>query len=151
GFTGLMEKLGVDRRLYTAGENKYRLDPFSEERPADVEWIKDLQLDLHEIFRRYVETRRSGRFTVADPRTLMNGDVFLGDKALEVGLVDGLGDMRSTLRARFGDKVCIKLINKPKRGLPLLGLLGSGGAGSDPLSTAVTALEHRALWGRYGL
>ena len=83
----------------------------------------------------------------------MNGDVFLGDKALEVGLVDGLGDMRSTLRARFGDKVRIKLINKPKRGLPLLGLLGSGGggAGSDPLSTAVTALEHRALWGRYGL
>ena len=153
GFTGLMEKLGVDRRLYTAGENKSRLDPFSEERPADVEWIKDLQLDLHEIFRRYVETRRSGRFTVDDPRALMNGDVFLGDKALEVGLVDGLGDMRSTLRARFGDKVRIKLINKPKRGLPLLGLLGSGGrgAGSDPLSTAVTALEHRALWGRYGL
>lgn len=152
GFTGLMEKIGVDRRLYTAGENKSRLDPFSEEKPNDVAWIKGLQLDLHEIFRGYVESRRKGRFKVDDPRGLMNGDVFLGDKALEVGLVDGLGDMRSTLRSRFGEKVRIKLINKPKRGLPLLGLLGSSGrVGHDPLGAAVTALEHRALWGRYGL
>lgn len=152
GFTGLMEKIGVDRRLYTAGENKSRLDPFSEEKPNDVAWIKGLQLDLHEIFRGYVESRRKGRFKVDDPRGLMNGDVFLGDKALEVGLVDGLGDMRSTLRSRFGEKVRIKLINKPKRGLPLLGLLGSSGrVGHDPLGGAITALEHRALWGRYGL
>lgn len=149
GFTGLMEKLGVERRLYTAGENKSRLDPFSPEKASDVDWIKGLQLDMHEIFRRYVETRRGERFKVEDPRTLMNGDVFLGEKALELGMVDGVGDLRSTLRARFGDKVQLKLVNKPKRGLPLLGLLG--GSRPDPFASALNALEQRALWNQYGL
>lgn len=148
GFTGLMEKIGVDRRIYTAGENKSRLDPFSPEKESDVEWIKTLQLDMHEIFRGYVESRRDGKFKVEDPRSLMNGDVFLGDKALELGLVDGVGDLRSTMRARFGEKVQLKLVNKPKRGLPLLNLLGSH---ADPLGNTLTALEQRALWGRYGL
>lgn len=149
GFTGLMEKLGVERRLYTAGENKSRLDPFSAEKAGDVEWIKSLQLDLHEIFRNYVETRRGEKFKVEDPHSLMNGDVFLGDKALELGMVDGVGDMRSTLRARFGEKVQIKLVNKPKRGLSFLNLLGSRRA--DPFASALSALEQRALWGQYGL
>lgn len=149
GFTGLMEKLGVERRLYTAGENKSRLDPFSAEKESDVEWIKSLQLDLHEIFRTYVETRRGEKFKVDDPRSLMNGDVFLGDKALELGMVDGVGDMRSTLRARFGEKVQIKLINKPKRGLSFLNLLGS--RREDPFASAISALEQRSLWGQYGL
>ena len=107
-----------------------------------------LQLDMHEIFRSYVESRRDGKFKVEDPRSLMNGDVFLGDKALELGLVDGVGDLRSTMRARFGEKVQLKLVNKPKRGLPLLNLLGSH---ADPLGNTLTALEQRALWGRYGL
>lgn len=149
GFTGLMEKLGVERRLYTAGENKSRLDPFSPEREGDVDWIKGLQLDLHEIFRNYVEERRGSRFKVDEPRSLMNGDVFLGEKALELGMVDAVGDMRSTLRTRFGEKVQIKLVHKPKRGLPLLGLLG--GSRSDPFASALSALEQRALWGQYGL
>ena len=149
GFTGLMEKLGVERRLYTAGENKSRLDPFSAEKESDVEWIKSLQLDLHEIFRSYVETRRGEKFKVDDPRSLMNGDVFLGDKALELGMVDRVGDMRSTLRARFGEKVQIKLVNKPKRGLSFLNLLGS--RREDPFASAISALEHRSLWGQYGL
>ena len=149
GFTGLMEKLGVDRRIYTAGENKSRLDPFSPEKDSDVEWIKSLQLDLHEIFRRYVEQRRGDKFNVDEPRSLMNGDVFLGEKALELGMVDGVGDMRSTLRARFGEKVQIKLVNKPKRGLPFMNLLGS--RRDDPINAAISALEQRALWGQYGL
>jgi signal peptide peptidase SppA len=149
GFTGLMEKLGVERRLYTAGENKSRLDPFSAEKESDVEWIKSLQLDLHEIFRTYVETRRGEKFKVDDPRSLMNGDVFLGDKALELGMVDGVGDMRSTLRARFGEKVQIKLVNKPKRGLSFLNLLGS--RREDPFASAISALEQRSLWGQYSL
>ncbi|MAW51587.1 MAG: S49 family peptidase [Geminicoccus sp.] len=150
GFTGLMERLGVERRLYTAGENKSRLDPFSAEKDSDVEWIKSLQLDLHEIFRRFVELRRGDKFKTEDPRSLMNGDVFLGERALELGMVDSVGDMRSTLRARFGDAVQIKLVNKPKRGLPLLGLLGSR-SGGDPLASALSSLENRALWGQYGL
>lgn len=149
GFTGLMEKLGVDRRIYTAGENKSRLDPFSAEKDSDVEWIKSLQLDLHEIFRRYVEQRRGDKFNVDEPRSLMNGDVFLGEKALELGMVDGVGDMRSTLRARFGEKVQIKLVNKPKRGLPFMNLLGS--RRDEPINAAISALEQRALWGQYGL
>lgn len=149
GFTGLMEKLGVERRLYTAGENKSRLDPFSAEKESDIEWIKSLQLDLHEIFRSYVETRRGDKFKVEDPRSLMNGDVFLGDKALELGMVDHVGDMRSTLRKRFGEKVQIKLVNKPKRGLSFLNLLGS--RRDDPFASAISALEHRSLWGQYGL
>lgn len=149
GFTGLMEKLGVERRLYTAGENKSRLDPFCAEKESDVEWIKSLQLDLHEIFRSYVETRRGEKFKVDEPRSLMNGDVFLGDKALELGMVDRVGDMRSTLRARFGEKVQIKLVNKPKRGLSFLNLLGS--RREDPFASAISALEHRSLWGQYGL
>ena len=82
----------------------------------------------------------------------MNGDVFLGEKALELGMVDGVGDMRSTLHARFGEKVQIKLVNKPKRGLSFLNLLGSRhGGGQDPINAAITALEQRALWGQYGL
>ena len=93
---------------------------------------------------------RGDKFKTEDPRSLMNGDVFLGERALELGMVDSVGDMRSTLRARFGDAVQIKLVNKPKRGLPLLGLLGSR-SGGDPLASALSSLENRALWGQYGL
>ena len=104
---------------------------------------------MHEIFRRYVEQRRGDKFKVDEARSLMNGDVFLGEKALELGMVDGVGDMRSTLRARFGEKVQIKLVNKPKRGLPFMNLLGS--RRDEPINAAISALEQRALWGQYGL
>jgi signal peptide peptidase SppA len=156
GFVGLMEKLGIERRLYTAGEHKAQLDPFLPERPEDVERIKALQRDIHADFIALVQASRGGR--LAGPENvLFSGDYWTGRKALELGLADRLGDLRTSLRERFGDKVVIPLI-APERSL--LGRLRSS-VGTEELAGLVrrvnlaeeliSAVEARSLWARYGL
>lgn len=155
GFSEAIGRLGVERRLYTAGENKARLDPFSPEKPEDVEWLKGLQGEIHEYFKSLVRERRGRRLPKEGP-DLFNGDVWLGAKAVELGLVDALGDARATLRERFGKKVRIKTIS-PKRGL-LSGLGGRGGesrfanAGDAGFAGQLLAsVEARLMWSRFGL
>jgi len=155
GFSEAIERLGIERRLYTAGENKARLDPFSPEKREDVDWLKGLQNEIHEYFRSLVRERR-GRRLPKDGPELFNGDVWLGARAAELGLIDGLGEVRGTLRERFGKKVRIKTVSR-KRGL-LGGLMG-GGRGDARASAErsgfadhlLAGLEARLMWSRFGL
>lgn len=140
GLNGLLERVGVERRVYTAGENKVRLDPFRPEKDEDVEWLKSLQAQLHDQFTSWVKERRGDRLVGDD---LFTGEIWTGAKAAELGLVDGVGNLRAVLTKRFPDAELT--VAEPKR--PLLARLGLGGA----TQSLLTAVEHRALWARYGL
>ena len=114
GFARLMEKLGIERRLYTSGEHKAMLDPFLPENPEDVERLKAVQRDIHEGFIDLVKRSRGARLKGPE-KTLFSGEYWTGSKAIELGLADGIGDLRATLRARFGDDVVTPLVS-PVRG-----------------------------------
>jgi signal peptide peptidase SppA len=157
GMTELIKKIGVERRLYTAGEHKAMLDPFLPENPDDVARLKAIQRDIHEIFITLVKSSRGSRLKGADDE-LFTGEYWAGEKSVALGLADGIGDLRSTLRARFGEKVVTPLV-APASGM-LAGLLGrrSPGAGSLALDgltglpdDLISALETRAIWARFGL
>lgn len=141
GLNGLLERFGVERRVYTAGAHKVRLDPFQQEKDEDVEWLKGLQAQLHEQFVSWVKSRRGDR--LADGEDLFTGEVWTGAKAKELGLIDGVGNLRTVLSERYPDAEIT--VAEPKR--PLLARLGIGGAAQSLL----TAVEHRAIWSRYGL
>lgn len=160
GFQDLLKKIGVERRVHTAGKNKAVLDPFREERPEDVERLKALQLEVHDTFIDLVKDRRG--IKLADDPELFTGLFWSGKRGLALGLVDALGDMRGFLRARYGDKVRLKLIS-PQRGLlgRRIGMISSGlfsGGQSDAADLAASAAmgvadaaEQRAIWARFGL
>jgi signal peptide peptidase SppA len=156
GFAKLIDKLGIERRLYTSGDHKAMLDPFLPEKPEDVERLKSVQREIHEGFIELVKRSRGARLKGPE-KTVFSGEYWTGSKAIELGLADTIGDLRSTLRARFGDDVLTPLIS-PARGW--LGRVqpGVGAAGIDGLlggagfaEEIISALEARALWARYGL
>jgi signal peptide peptidase SppA len=155
GFPKLMDKLGVERRLYVSGEHKAMLDPFLPENPQDVERLKALQQDIHEEFIALVKRSRGTRLKGPE-KTLFSGEYWTGGKAADLGLADGIGDLRATLRSRFGDDVVTPLM-APARGW--FGRLQPGvGAHLEGLprpadfaEEVISALEARALWARYGL
>ncbi len=154
GFPKLMEKLGIERRIYTAGERKVMLDPFEPEKPDDVKRIKVIQKEIHERFIALVKERRAGKLKGTD-KTLFSGEFWTAQKAIDLGLADSIGDLRSFLRARYGEKVRTPLIAAERslfgRRLPGVNiaqaLTRQPGLGDDLIS----ALETRALWARYGL
>ena len=149
GFPEALKKLGIERRIYAEGQNKAILDPFKPEDAGEVERLKLLQKDVHQSFKDHVRDRRGKRLK-GDDETLFNGDVWTGGRALDLGLVDGIGDMRAVLRERFGDKVRLRVISAPKRWLRRK--LGLAAFGTDELVLNLfEALETRALWSRYGL
>jgi signal peptide peptidase SppA len=149
GFEKLIDKLGIERRLYSSGERKVMLDPFSPERPEDVKRLKVIQKEIHERFIALVKRRRGQKLKGAD-KLLFSGEFWAAQEALDLGLIDGLGDLRATLRARFGDKVRTPLISAERsflgRRLPGLDTLKAGLA-----DDMISALEERAIWSRYGL
>jgi serine protease SohB len=151
GFEKLIDKLGIERRLYTSGERKAMLDPFLPEKPEDVKRLKAIQKDIHERFIALVKERRGGRLKGTD-KTLFSGEFWTAANALELGLIDNIGDLRSFLRARYGDKVRTPLISAEKswlgRRLPGLGKVELPSGLADE---AISALEERAIWSRYGL
>ena len=152
GFQGLLKKIGVERRVHTAGQNKSILDPFQPEKKEDVERLKELQLEIHDIFIAMVRERRGEK--LADDSDLFTGLFWTGGKGLELGLIDGLGDMRDFLRQRYGDKTKMQLITAP-RGLfgRRLGLFGSQTANiaASAADGLADAAQERALWSRFGL
>jgi len=155
GFHELIARLGIRRRLYTAGERKAMLDPFLEENPADVERLKALQREVHEAFKAYVRARRGSKLKLPEEQ-LFNGEFWTGKRALELGLVDGIGDLRGTLRRRFGDKVRLRLVGGERGWLRRRLRLAAEHAGqaAAPVEWAaelLSALEARALWARFGL
>jgi signal peptide peptidase SppA len=148
GFVDAIAKLGVERRLYTAGKSKSTLDPFLPEKAEDVERIKGLELDIHEVFIDYVKSRRADKIKLSDDE-IYTGEFWTAKRGLAMGLVDSLGDLHGTLRERFGKTVTIKSI-APKRGLlqlPNFGLSASGDIAGDLMAK----IEDRAIWSRLGL
>jgi len=143
GFTGLLERFGIERRLHTAGENKSRLDPFSPEKPEDVEWLKKMHTQLHELFVNWVKERRGDRLTGSED--LFTGDVWLGAKAVELGLIDGLGSLRQIITERYPDAEIS--VAEPKK--PLLARLGLGAPAAA--SAVLDAVTQKAAWSRFGL
>ncbi len=154
GFPKLMEKLGVERRVYTAGERKAMLDPFLPEKPEDVKRIKAIQKDIHENFIALVRQSRGSRLTGAE-KTLFSGEFWTAQAAIELGLADRMGDLRSTLRERYGEKVRTPLIAANRglfgRRIPAVGLLDTLVRPPGLAADLISALEARALWSRYGL
>ena len=157
GFQELIRKIGVERRLYTAGAHKAMLDPFLPEDPDDVARIKSLQREIHAIFIALVKESRGSRLKGADD-DLFSGEYWAGETSVALGLADSIGDLRSTLRARFGEKVLMPVI-APPTGM-LSGLLGRKSAGAGALGQLdgiaglpddlISALETRAIWAKFG-
>lgn len=157
GFQGLIEKIGIERRLYTSGKNKAMLDPFLPENPDDVARLKSLQHEIHVMFIDLVKRSRGARLR-GNEDELFSGAYWTGQRSIELGLSDAIGDLRGVLRSRFGDKVKMPVI-APASGL-LSNLLGRRGAGmslmgfGDAASSApedlLSALESRAIWARFG-
>jgi ClpP class serine protease len=156
-MTELIRKIGVERRLYTAGSHKAMLDPFLPEDPDDVARLKSIQREIHAIFIALVKESRGVRLKGADDM-LFTGEYWAGETSVSLGLADGIGDLRSTLRARYGEKVLTPVI-APASGL-LSGLLGRKSPVAGALATfdalpglpdeVISALETRAIWARFG-
>jgi signal peptide peptidase SppA len=155
GFVDLLQKLGVERRVYTAGANKNQLDPFLPEDHDDVARLKTIQQDVHDVFIGLVKERRLGKLKAPDTE-LFSGAFWSASKAAEFGLVDGIADIRSKMREVFGDKIRLKLIEGEKKGLLARLRRSPGVLGVRPQALAfaddlVSAVEARTLWSRFGL
>ena len=142
GFEDAIGRIGVRRRLHTAGENKSLLDPFSPEKPEQVERLKGFQREIHARFIDLVRESRGDRLSDGEP--LFEGDVWVGAQAQALGLIDGVGHLRPIMQARFGKEVRFREI-APKKGL--LGPFG----GASAVDQVPGALETRAAFGRFGL
>lgn len=146
GFPEALAKLGVERRIYTAGTSKSTNDPFKPENPEEVAKLKDLLEEIHQSFIGEVKSRRGAK--LKDDKDLFTGAFWTGRKALELGLIDGIAHLESELRRKFGDKVEITEISAPKGwGLKRLGF----GAATELPEAVINTLEQRALWQRFGL
>ncbi|ODT69509.1 MAG: peptidase S49 [Pelagibacterium sp. SCN 63-23] len=147
GFVGAIEKMGIERRVHTAGRNKSTLDPFLPEKAEDVERIKRFELDIHQVFIEHVKAGRRGKLR-ADDDTLFTGEWWTGQRGIDLGLVDGIGDLHGTLRERFGPEVVLKPIatKRPFLALPRLGL-----SAQSMVEDVTNSIEDRAWWARLGL
>jgi signal peptide peptidase SppA len=146
GFTGLIDRIGVERRMHTAGESKAFLDPFLPEREEDVARLERIQSEIHGHFIELVRARRGAKLEETDD--LFSGLVWAGREAEGLGLIDGLGDARTLMRERHGDDVRLRLIEPQRPSFLRRALFGSAAAAAEG---AVSALEARALWARHGL
>jgi serine protease SohB len=158
GFTALIDKLGVERRVYTAGENKFQLDPFKPENPDEIARLKRIQEIVHQDFIALVKESRGTRIASAGDK-LFTGEFWSGRQALELGLIDGIMDIRTKMRALYGEDVRLKLIPSERgffRRKSGVGITFSGAESGVSFAQGfaadiISALEERALWARFGL
>ena len=144
GFKDLIQKIGVQRRVYTAGKNKSTLDPFMEEKEEDIQRLKNIQLDLHKDFIDVVEKSRLNKLKKETGIELFSGEFWSGRKAKELGLIDGIGNSENILREKFGDDVIIKKFEKTK------GWLAKKLSSQTNADQVISILEERSIWQRYG-
>jgi len=145
GFKDLIQKIGVQRRVYTAGKNKSTLDPFLEEKDEDIKRLKNIQLELHQDFIDVVEKSRGSKLKKESGIELFSGEFWSGKKAIELGLIDGIGNAEQILREKFGEEVQIKKFEKTK------GWLAKKlSTSEDHADKLVSILEERSIWQRYG-
>ena len=145
GFTELIKKIGVERRVHTAGKNKSTLDPFLEEKKEDIERLKNIQLDLHKDFINVVEKSRGEKLKKSEVE-LFSGEFWSGTKSKELGLIDEIGDANQVLREKFGEDVIIKKFEKSKSWLSKT--LSSS---NDHVDQVANILEEKSIWQKYGL
>ena len=162
GFAEAIKRLGIERRLHTAGEKKAMLDPFRPEKPSDIKHLKSLQKDIHESFEAMVRERRGDRLK-GKQKELFSGAFWTGTRALEMGLIDGIGDLNGVMRDKFGDKVKLKRIDgktplwRRRFGFsPAFGgspgiATGIAAGPEDWAASAIAAIEERLIWNRFGL
>ncbi|MFQ5533623.1 MAG: S49 family peptidase [Sphingomonadales bacterium] len=154
GFDQVLEKLGVERRVHTSGPKKAMLDPFQPENPKDVERLKSIQKQVHETFKDFVKQRRGARLN-GSARKLFSGEFWAAAQALELGLIDGVGDMRTVMRDQFGDRVKFRYFGAERPWFrSRLGFDGQAPALSPPVGwpeDVLATLDARALWARFGL
>lgn len=148
GFVEAIGKLGIDRRLHTAGDRKAILDPFGPEREEDVAHLLTVQRDIHAAFIDHVKARRGAKLK-GDDADLFSGAFWAGRTALGLGLVDAVGELRTVAQDKFGKKVQLRLVNPPKR--PSWFRLGTRTGPADWLAEAAGAFDERAQWTRFGL
>jgi signal peptide peptidase SppA len=149
GFQEAIARIGVERRLYTAGARKSLLDPFRAEKPEDVVRLRALQGQLHDVFKEYVRARRGTKLR-GDDGALFEGDIFVGSRAVEVGFADGIGTLHATVKARFGERAHIIRVGARRRGL-LSRLLPVQDAAAGLTDGILAGMEARAAYARYGL
>lgn len=147
GFTGAIAKLGIERRVYTAGTRKALLDPFKPEDPEDLALLRELQGDIHRAFKDQITNRR-GKKLGDNPEALFDGRIWVGQGAVDAGLADGIGDLRSTMRKRFGDKVRLVGMNREKGWLSRR--LGAQALVDRGVDSGIQALEDRLRWQAFG-
>jgi serine protease SohB len=145
GFVDALEKLGVERRVHTAGEDKSMLDPFRPERPADVERLKKLQARIHQSFVSHVTSRRGDRLDRS--RDLFTGEIFVGQDAVDVGLADGIGHLVPKMKELYGEDVKLRHFSRRR---PWLARLVPG-ASYQMTRAALDALEERSIESGLGL
>ncbi|MBA4131240.1 MAG: S49 family peptidase [Hyphomicrobium sp.] len=158
GFVEAIDKLGIERRVYTAGRSKAILDPFLPQKPEDIERLASLQRDAHDVFIGAVKERRAGKLKGPDEE-LFSGAFWSGKQALEYGLIDGISDIRTRMREIYGDDVKLKvvpierpgLLSKLRRSPSLDSLAALAGPETSLTDELLSTLETRALWSRYGL
>lgn len=155
GFPALLEKAGIERRVYTAGEAKSQLDPFQPENQEDIKRLKALQKDIHDQFTGWVTSRRGDRLKAPED-TLFSGEFWTGRQALDLGLVDGLGEIRTICREKFGENVKLPVMTPRKNWVQRrLGLRHGDGLGADFAAAMPDALiqaaDRRFWWSRLGL
>lgn len=141
GFHDLLQRHGIERRVHTAGGSKSFMDPFLPEKPEDVQRLKQLQEPIHQNFMAEVKARRGARLNQSTP--MFSGEIFVGQQALEAGLIDGIGHLVPTMKQAFGPKVRFRQYGIRRSVLSLFG--------SQLATSAAQGLEDRALWARYGL
>ncbi len=158
GFQNAIKKLGVERRVHTAGEMKSTLDPFLRENPDDVDRLLELQHDVFDSFKEMVRDRRKDKLKAPDEE-LFTGAFWTGRRALELGLIDGIGELTSVMRERYGDKVQFRPVEQRQGWLKQKLGLGANtkswslpqGATSSIVEDVLVAIEERGLWNKFGL
>ena len=147
GFQDAIKKIGVQRRVYTAGKNKSTLDPFKEEKEEDIERIKRLQLELHSDFIEVVKKSRGSKLKDPEKNNTFTGEFWSGTTSMKLGLIDGIGNAEQILREKFGEDIDIKKLEKPKSFIAKK--LSS--SIDNQIDNIASVIEERALWQKFGL
>jgi serine protease SohB len=146
GFPEALAKYGVERRVHTAGKSKSLADPFLPEKPEDVARLIAIQTPIHQAFIDHVKKSRGARLdTTSD---LFNADVWVGSEAQKIGIVDGLAHLEPKLKQLYGDKVRLRPMAARRSFMSRFGLHAASGA---LVGAALSEVQERALWARYGL
>ena len=146
GFVDLIKKIGIERRVYTSGKSKSFLDPFKESKEEDINRLKDIQGQIHENFITYVKLRRGDKIKDKNFEEVFSGLFWVGQKAIELGLADGIGSINEIIKKKFGKKAKLKFIGEKKSFLQRK--FSTSLINTDEILQKV---EEKVMWSKFGL